>query len=95
MTTYIILSRISPEGFATVKQFKELSESVLNRIQNECPGVRWKQSFATLGRFDIVDIVEAEDPKELEKATMIMRAYGNLSTETLVATPWKEFLQAL
>lgn len=95
MATFIILRRISPEGFATLKQFKELSDSVLNRVQNECPGVHWKESYATLGRFDIVDIVEADDPRELEKAMMIIRAYGNLSTETLVATPWKEFLQAL
>ena len=55
----------------------------------------WKQSFATLGRFDVVDIVEAEDPKQIEKAAMIIRAYGHSTTETLVATPWKQFLAAL
>ena len=55
----------------------------------------WKESFATLGRFDVVDIVDASDPKEVEKAAMIIRAYGHASTETLVATPWKEFLAAL
>jgi uncharacterized protein with GYD domain len=54
-----------------------------------------KDSFATLGRFDVVDIVEATEAKEVEKAAMITRAYGHASTETLVATPWKEFLAAL
>ena len=38
------------------------------------------------------DIVEANDPKQIEKAAMIIRAYGHSTTETLVATPWKEFL---
>jgi hypothetical protein len=37
----------------------------------------------------------ATDSKEVEKAAMIIRAYGHASTETLVATPWKEFLAAL
>jgi len=49
----------------------------------------------TLGRFDVVDIVEANDPKQIEKAAMIIRAYGHSTTETLAATPWKEFLSNL
>lgn len=54
-------------------------------------------SLATrpLGRFDVVDIIEANDPKQVEKAAMIIRAFGHSSTETLVATPWKEFLGTL
>jgi hypothetical protein len=28
-------------------------------------------------------------------SAMLIRAYGHASTETLVATPWKEFLAAL
>ena len=43
-------------------------------------------------RFDVVDIVEAKDPKQIQKAAMIIRAFGHSTTETLVATPWKEFL---
>ncbi len=64
-------------------------------IKTRCPGIVWKESFATLGRFDVVDIVQAADPKEVEKAVMIIRAYGHSTTETLVATPWKEFLDML
>ena len=77
------------------KDFKALAKDVSEKIKRECPGVTWKDSFATLGRFAIVDIVEATDSKEVEKAAMIIRAYGHASTETLVATPWKEFLAAL
>jgi uncharacterized protein with GYD domain len=65
------------------------------RRLSACPGVAWKDSYATLGRFDVVDIVESADLKEVEKAAMLIRAYGHASTETLVATPWKEFLAAL
>jgi uncharacterized protein with GYD domain len=71
-----------------------LAKTVSEKIKRQCPGVTWKESFATLDRFDVVDIVEATDPKEVERAAMIIRAYGHASTETLVATPWKEFLAA-
>jgi uncharacterized protein with GYD domain len=40
-------------------------------------------------------VVEAKDPKQIEKAAMIIRAYGHSTTETLVATPWKEFVEML
>lgn len=95
MTTYIILSRFSPEAFADPKDFTKLATAVTQKIKSECPGVIWKNSFATLGRFDVVDIVESDDPEQVEKAAMIIRAYGHSTTETLVATPWKEFLAML
>lgn len=95
MATYVILSRFSPEAFRDPKEFKKLAEAVASRIKSECSGVRWKDSYATFGRFDVVDIVEANDPKQIEKAAMIIRAYGHSTTETLSATPWKEFLATL
>ena len=95
MPTFVILSRFSPEAFRDPKAFRKLAEDVSGKIKSECPGVRWKESFATLGRFDVVDVVEADDAKQIEKAAMIIRAYGHSTTETLVATPWKEFLATL
>jgi len=42
-----------------------------------------------------VDMVESADLKQVEKAAMIIRTYGHSTTETLVATPWKEFVAML
>lgn len=95
MTTYIILSRFSPDAFRDPKEFRKLADAVSEKIKSECPGAHWKQSFATLGRFDVVDIVETDDPGQIEKAAMIIRAYGRSTTETLSATPWKEFVAML
>jgi len=95
MATYIILSRFSPEAFEDWKDFPKLAEQVSSKIKKECPGIRWKDSYATLGRFDVLDIVEAEDPKQIEKAAMIIRGFGHSTTETLVGTPWKDFLAGL
>ena len=95
MGTYIILTRISPEAFKDPKEFKQLAAIVSERIKSNCPEVIWKQSFAVMSRFDVVDIVESDDPKNVEKAVMIIRALGHSTTETMVATPWKEFLENL
>ena len=95
MTTYIILSRFSPEAFEDPKNFRDLAATVSAKIKKHCPEINWKGSFATLGRFDVVDFVEADDPKQIEKAAMIIRAYGHSTTETLIATPWKDFLSVL
>ena len=95
MATYVILSRFSPDAFRDPKEFKKLAKIVSKKIKADCPGLEWKQSFATLGRFDVIDIVEAEDPKQIEKAAMIIRAYGHSTTETLLGVPWEDFLARL
>jgi uncharacterized protein with GYD domain len=95
MATYIILSSISAQAFSEPSEFKGLAQRVSEGIKRQCPGVTWKESYSTAGRFDVVDIVECEDLKEVEKAAMIIRGQGRARTEILVATPWKEFLAAL
>ena len=95
MATYIILSKLSPDAVKDPKDFKALAATVAQKIRAECPGVEWKDSYATLGRFDVVDIVEAGDVKQIEKAAMLIRAYGHATTETLPGTPWKQFLDTL
>ncbi|UCF06035.1 MAG: GYD domain-containing protein [bacterium] len=95
MSRYIILSRVSPEALADPRGFKELAKAVSEKIKKECPGVKWKDSYSTMGRFDVVDIVESDDPKQVEKAAVIIRSVGHSMTETLLATPWKDFLETL
>ena len=95
MATFIILSRVSPEAFRAPKDFQEAADTVIAKIKSDCPNVVWKDSYATMGRFDFVDIVESDDPSQIGKAAMIIRAYGHSVTETLPATPWTEFLANL
>ena len=48
--------------FKDPKGLKEVAAMVAARIKQECPKVVWKQSYVTMGRFDVVDIVESDDP---------------------------------
>ena len=95
MATYVILSRLSPTAFDDPKDFKKMAKTVADKISKECKGVVWKQSYALLGRFDVVDIVEAADVREVKRAALIIRACGHASTETMPATPWNTFIDEL
>jgi len=95
MATYIILSRLAPDAFSDPKDFRKIAKTVAEKIKKECPKVHWRQSYATLGRVDVVDVVESNDLEQVERAALIIRAYGHASTETLVATPWDQFINSL
>ena len=95
MATYVILSVVSPEAFSNPKDFRSIAQKVSDLIKRECPQVKWKASYATFGRFDVVDIVEADDPRQVARAAAIIRAYGHATTETMEATEWKHFLESL
>ena len=91
MSTYIILVRVSPGSFKDSQDVKQAADVMLAKLKSDCPEVVWKDSYATMGRFDFVDIVEADDPNKVQKAAMIISAYAHATTETLLATPWQEF----
>ena len=93
MAMYLILSRCSPNAFGVPKEFN--AEDVSSKIEKECSGATRKESFATLGRFEAVDVVEAHDQREIEKAAVIIGAYRHSTTEIVVAIPWTEFLGML
>ena len=95
MATFVILTRFSTDAFDDPKNMVSLANKVADKVQDECPGVIWKNSYATLGRYDVVDVIECDDPKQVQRAAMIIRAYGHGYTETMPATPWKEFISRL
>ncbi len=95
MSTFIIFSKFSSDTFKNPADLRQTAEKVSSEIKKQCPGVTWKESYAIMGRFDVVDIVEADDPAAVEKAAMIIGGYGACTTETMHATPWKAFLESL
>jgi uncharacterized protein with GYD domain len=92
MATYAILSKLAANAMEDPSQFRKLADNVSKRIKEQCPRVHWKDSYALMGRFDVIDIVEADNIAEVEKAAMLIRCYGHATTETMPATPWKEFI---
>lgn len=95
MAVYVILTRMQPHSFSGPGDLRELAEKVAAKIREECPGVNWLDSYATMGEVDVVDVVESDDPKQVARAAMIIRSLAQADTETLGAVPWKEFIASL
>ncbi|AUT75923.1 GYD family protein [Paraburkholderia hospita] len=95
MATYVILSRLASDAFKDPMDLKQLAATVAGKIKAECPAVTWKDSYPTLGRFDVVDVAESNDLKQRERAALIIRGGGHAATETMQATPWDVFIASL
>ncbi len=87
METYVILTKLAADAFHDPAELPDLSRKVTEKIRSECPDVVWKESFALMGRFDILDVIEAPSREAAERAALAIRAFGHATTETLAATP--------
>jgi uncharacterized protein with GYD domain len=95
MPTYIILSKLSSDAFQDPKEFKKLADAVASRIRKQCPDVIWKQSFATLGRFDVLDVVESKDSEQVARAPMLIRGVWTHDNGDVTGHALEEFLDAV
>lgn len=95
MEVYVILSKINPGGFTNSKEFKQAAEEVSKLIRQDCPNIVWRDSYALLGDYDVVDIVESPSKAELIKAVEIIRSTGKASTQTFSAISWNEHIDSL
>jgi uncharacterized protein with GYD domain len=95
MATYVILSTLSPESMQHPGKLPELAGTLARKIKGECPGVRWNGTYAVLGQFHVVDIVEADGQAEVEKVAAIIERVGGATAQIMPAMPWKEFLASL
>jgi uncharacterized protein with GYD domain len=83
MVTYVVLAKFTDQGIRTAKDspkradaFKQLAKTF---------GVTVKEIFWTVGRYDIVTLVEAPDEPSAMTLNLSLGALGNVRTETLRA----------
>jgi uncharacterized protein with GYD domain len=91
MSTYVILTRVSPESITTPQALDRLETEVKQRVEKECPGVKWIANYAIMGPYDYLDLFEAPDNDTAMRVSTIIRSFGNATTELWPATEWKNF----
>lgn len=91
MSTFIMLTRLSPHALKNPHTFELLGAEVTKHIQSECREARWISSFAVLGGADYVDIFSAPDSVTAMKVATIVRSFGHASTEVWPAIDWKDY----
>jgi len=93
MPTFVMLTTLSPEGVQTVKNNPSRIREVNKEV--ESLGASVKAQWATLGRFDFVNIVEAPDEKTMARVSMELGSRGTARYESLAAIPIDDFIAAL
>ena len=91
MTTFIMLTRLSPEALRSPKSLEELERHVMSSIRSQCPEVEWVYNFALLGPYDYLDVFRAQDMDTAFKVATIVRTFGHAHTEVWGATEWAAF----
>ena len=68
MPTYIMLSTLTSEGVQTVKTNPARIREVNREIEQL--GAKVTAQWATLGRFDFINVVEAPDDKTMSRVSL-------------------------
>src|SRR5439155_25071900 len=74
MPTYIMLSRLSPEGVQTIKNNPSRIREVNREVEQL--GATVKAQWATLGQFDFVNVVEAPDERTMARVSLELGSRG-------------------
>jgi len=91
--TYIMLSTLTAEGVQTVKTNPARIREVNREIEQL--GAKVTAQWATLGRYDFINVVEAPDDKTMSRVSLELGSRGTARYETLIAIPVDEFIGAL
>jgi uncharacterized protein with GYD domain len=83
MSTYIALLKWTQQGISKVKDSPSRLDA--GRAAFKAVGIEMKDTYLTMGRYDLICVLEAPDDETLAKGMLTLGSLGNVSTETLKA----------
>ena len=83
MATYVLLANYTEQGIKGVKDTISRTEAVRGVAQNA--GVTMKESYWTLGAYDVVAVFDAPDDETMTAFSLSVAKLGNVKTQTLRA----------
>jgi uncharacterized protein with GYD domain len=89
MPSYIVLLKWTAQGIANVKDSPSRLDAGRKAFKKD--GVKIKDTYLTMGRYDLVCVVEASDDEAFARAMISLGSQGNVQTETLKAFSEAEY----
>jgi uncharacterized protein with GYD domain len=83
MPTYIALLKWTQQGISKVGSSPKRLDA--GRKAFKKAGIEMKDVYLTMGRYDLVCVIDAPDDETYAKAILGLGSQGNVSTETLKA----------
>ena len=93
MPTYIMLSKLTPDGTQTIKNNPQRIREVNKEVEQL--GATVKEQWATLGHVDFISIIEAPDEGTMARVSLELGSRGTGRYETLAAIPIDDFISSL
>jgi uncharacterized protein with GYD domain len=93
MPTFIMLTTLTAEGVQTVKNNPSRIKEVNKELEQI--GAKVLAQWATLGRFDFINVVEAPDEKTMAKVSLELGSRGTAHYESLAAIPIDQFIDSV
>ncbi len=93
MQTYVLLTKLSPDVTRQMKDRAKIGRTWMDQVKEKCPEVKFVAHYALLGQYDFLDIYEAPDEEVAAKVSMISQANGALQAQSLIAIPYKRFVE--
>lgn len=83
MALYVILGNYTDQGIRNVKKTTKRAEAF--RALAKKMGARVKDIYWTMGRYDVVTVIDAPDDATATRLLLAAGSLGNVRTETLRA----------
>lgn len=93
MQTFILMTKLSPEVGAKVRERSTIGRAWLDQVREKCPDVKFIAHYGLLGPYDFIDIYEAPNEEIAAKVSMISMANGAFQAESWVAIPYKRLVE--
>ncbi len=93
MSTYVMLTTLTPEGVQTLKNNPQRLQEVNKEIEQL--GAQVKAQWAVLGRYDFVNVIEAPDDQTMARVSLELGSRGTARYESLSAIPVDDFVESL
>ncbi len=94
MQSFILLTRLNREESDTSFSVSRKEQSVVIKVQEMIPEVKWVSNYALLGPWDYMDVVQAPNMMTAIKLSALVRFYGDAHTEVWPAVDWDCFEKA-
>ena len=93
MPFFVRLANFTEQGSRQTKDLARLLSQAKQVIETN--GAKMVQAYATLGRYDLVTVIEAPDENAMAKISALIAAQGNFKAESLPAIPIQDFVQSV
>jgi uncharacterized protein with GYD domain len=90
-----MLTKLSPEASKAPSLMEDFEKRAMSHIKQECPDVRWLQSYVLLGPYDYLGIFTVPGADTALKVSAMICTFGGAHSEIWPASAWSGFKEIL